>query len=333
MPYILDCLEWHVLQDLGTLLNERKTQFEPKPLKSDASLRTSFLRNTAVEFFESELRRLFLLNDGSRVLLASEFGECKAALEDICQQLNSLVHPDIPQLPQEQGISYPRLHHLLRQLTDSKKKFNLTRGGGALFSLPESLEQLEKILESVTRSRKSLARLLSQPGQEIPATSTSPEPKEERDTTIWELSQRRGRAIAALAALSGRSKCGKCHEGMLKLSAMLGNTKSLTQTNLDLILSFCSDTWSAVQCGPNTLAYVTPVHRPCSIVEAHARENAYARSWELQKLQNQEDRKSLRRSFAEYRSWRLSHWARRTKRRDVWGLGLIDPQLPDSDAT
>lgn len=252
MPYLIECSEWRLLQTLGLLISQKKSRFDGDSVQSlESTPRNSGLPDLTAELFEVELRRVFLPQDSSRLLSATEFDECEKSLKGLCGLLDRIVHPRVLQTADKES-GYPRLHSLVRLLehSESDERVDLASGPRpTLFKPPEDPVELETILASVTDCNNSLTRLCATPTREAKARSASKDILRK----TWKDLRLRRRATSALGAVFGHLRCGMDHEVMLNVSEAADGSASVP--NLNLRLSSCTKSadcpgvqWLEVRC-------------------------------------------------------------------------------------
>jgi hypothetical protein len=233
MTYIFQCNEWRLLQELRPLIHQRISRYNPRAPGSLGSLPS----NINVEQFDAEIRGLLLLEEPSRALSAVEFDECERKLKDVCELLDRIVHPRIPEVT-ESPAGYSRLYSLVSflQSSDPNQTVDLISGWcPALFKPPDDTVWLKAGLALVADCKISLGRLFTSPAPETRAYPTS----EGARRKPWKDAGLRRQATSALGAVFRHLECETGHEVMLNVSKGADDEEAVS--TLDLRLSSCPD--------------------------------------------------------------------------------------------
>ncbi|KAK4233927.1 hypothetical protein C8A03DRAFT_47630 [Achaetomium macrosporum] len=274
MPYLIECNEWRLLQTLGLLIKQRKSRVNINLLDSLDS------KSETHELFEVEVRRVFMPQDCSRALSATEFDECEQRLKGVCGLLDRIVHPrnGVSQIHvAENNAGYSRLRSLvwLLEHSESDEIVDLARGSQpTLFKSPDDPVELKLSMELVADYNDSLARLLASPVREVRVRPVS---KKIWRKTWKDLTLRR-QATSALGAIFERLRCGMGHEVMLNV--LEDADDGAADPSLDLRLSSCTDStlcpgdqWLQVRCSPihsSWDASVAEIQNICLHLRNHA---------------------------------------------------------------
>ncbi|KAL8364522.1 hypothetical protein RB595_003685 [Gaeumannomyces hyphopodioides] len=233
MTYIFQCNEWRLLQELRPITDQRISRYNPR---APGSL-DSQPSNINVEQFDAEVRGLLLLEECPCALSAVEFDECERKLKGVCELLDRIVHPRIPEVA-ESPAGYSRLRSLITFLrrSDPNQTVDLISGScSALFKPPYDTVWLKAGLALVADCKVSLGRLFTSPAPETTAYPTAKGPRRK----TWKDAGLRRQATSALGAVFGHLECETGHEVMLNVSKGAGD-EGVVPT-LDLRLSSCPD--------------------------------------------------------------------------------------------
>ncbi|KAK4187620.1 hypothetical protein QBC35DRAFT_409987 [Podospora australis] len=248
MPYPIESSSWRLLQALGNHLGQKKARYQPLPFAN------SDLIQLDLDFFEVELRRVFLVRDGWRNFSPEDFALFQETLGRLCSFLESAVtneiHPALDRLP------YPRLRGLVAFLENSDDElFDLISGPNqSLFQLSTEPHKIRDNLDTVTECNNVLGRLLQSPKE----STFRPPPKEKKRP--WKDPTKRNHVISVLDGLFQQFRCGKGHELVMDVSEDVDKDE-----NLRLVLSCCApghchdhDAWQPVQYSSLTRCLNTP---------------------------------------------------------------------------
>ncbi|KAI1746745.1 hypothetical protein F4782DRAFT_553070 [Xylaria castorea] len=240
MPYLIQSVEWRLLQELARLLEPKMARYRmhSEPLHDNKGV------SSHAEQFEVELRQALTVEEFSDDLNQRDYDQCQANLRFLCSLLDNLtkwrsdhVGPAAP--------AYPRLSALVKYLALISKSVDLVNGPNeTLFNLPRDDGELDNCLGVVSGCNFALGQLL-QPAVEAPAFR--PLRKTDKKWT-WKQARIRNHAIFALGALFNHFRGGTSHEVLLKLTEDPGEDATLP--SLQIMLSLCSEleSWQEACC-------------------------------------------------------------------------------------
>ena len=240
MPYLIDCCEWRLLQELGATLEGRKAQHK-------ASANTAHFYH---DLFEYELRRVFILKESALNLSTAVFDGCQVRLIELCRLLDRLVKPTLTSGHHVTHSTYPGLRALIRyleylnqDLEPLTELFDFASGPHqTLFRLPEDLRELKNELDMIRECNDFVGQVFNT-GRE--SSRRSPPRAEDR---VWTDTRLRDHAATVLGTLFEKFNCGARHEVMLRLSGDLH--MGIPPPGLHLLLSPCLDSvrWQEALC-------------------------------------------------------------------------------------
>lgn len=240
MPYLNESNEWRMLDELGRLLDQRKSRY---PV-STGPLRDHKRVELNAELIEVELRRVFMVKQISRNLELEEFDQFQARLKSLCLLLDDLARFPYAHVGPE-GLAYPRLRAMIKFLESTSGELDLACGPNeTLFQLPRSANELHKCQRVIDEYNSVLGRLLGPPSQNPVIRPSQTQQKKK----AWEKSIIRNQAQLVLKTLFKCFKCGAPHKVLLK--TIEDPDEDIMLSNLQLILSPCLelDLWQEARC-------------------------------------------------------------------------------------
>ncbi|KKZ61102.1 hypothetical protein EMCG_04298 [[Emmonsia] crescens] len=232
--YLHDCYEFRVLQDLGTLLEDKQISCQPSLLNADYG------------HFESELRRALVPRDQDLKFPTAAFNSVQLSLARMCELLDRMVKPSITR---SYGVldpwsAYPNLFALKRFLENPtpSRIFDMASGPNQiLFRLPQHPEELRAKLVLLTVANDSLDCAIETPPRK---SDDSPPDKNFR---VYEDTTTRDRTAIVLKALFEGFQC-KNHEVMVGLPDNFNTGTSQQRIHLWLSLCLKSGRWQEAMC-------------------------------------------------------------------------------------
>lgn len=241
MPYINESNEWRLIDELGRLLDQRKSRYQP--------LRDHRLVQPTVQLIEFELRHVFIVQRVTRNLEPEEFDQFQAKLQSLCLFLDHLARSTNAHVEPDRS-AYPRLQALIKFLESTAGEIDLAYGPNeTLFRLPRDANEFQECQRVINEYNKALGQLLGAPSQ-TPIIQPSQTQRKEKKL---EKSTMRNQAQLALKTLFERFNCGASHKVLLKL--VEDSDEDIILSNLQLILFPCLqlESWQEARCDFVTL--------------------------------------------------------------------------------
>ncbi|TGJ86468.1 hypothetical protein E0Z10_g2278 [Xylaria hypoxylon] len=208
MPYLIESIEWRLLQELGRLLKPKIARLRPGPLNDDNAA------SSQAELFEIELRQVFMIEEFSDILSQKDYDQLQAIMNRLCSLLDNLAKPRSVYgavAPQ----TYPRLYELTKSFESLPAVIDLASGSNdTVFKLPRGDDELDRYLRIVTEYNVTLGRLFPPTAQ---GQTIRPLQSQSHKKGAWKKGRIRNHATFVLGALFEHFKCGTSHEVLLKL--------------------------------------------------------------------------------------------------------------------
>lgn len=241
MPYLTDCQEWRLLQEVATPLSYRKSLYQPS---SSNWLVSTNRQKQAVDL---QLREIFLRRDEELYLTKEDFQDFRDYLSQLCRFLDLAINPAVTQTIGKDRY-YPHLSGLARFLQTSDLnedvRFDLVTGAGdPLFVL--SNDESRKVVELARLNNRLIEKALGTGHEED--TKFYPT---QRNTNTWMNVKLRDQTSTLLRLLFRRFTCKTTHKLLMDFSSMCPG--SCDPSILRLHISTCigetnNDNWQEMQ--------------------------------------------------------------------------------------